>query len=105
MQRWLYHGLGPRLARIESALNADGDLFGPGDIFAAFDVSDVVRGDLRSEDTVAHQQIQDGRLLVDEWRAARGFPDLPGGLGKIPQITPVGGAPNVVTPAVQADED
>jgi HK97 family phage portal protein len=105
MQRWLYHGLGPRLARIESALNADGDLFGPGDIFAAFDVSDVVRGDLRSEDAIAHQQIQDGRLLVDEWRVERGRAELPNGIGKIPQITPVGGAPNPVTPVVQSDDD
>lgn len=105
MQRWLYHGLGPRLARIESAFNADGDLFGPGDLFAAFDVSDFVRGDLASEDKIAHDQVQDGRLLVDEWRVERGRPELPNGVGKIPQVTPVGGAPNPVTPVVQSDED
>jgi HK97 family phage portal protein len=94
MQRWLYQGLGPRLARIESALNNDSDLFLASPFFAGFDPNDVVRGALITEDTIAHQQIQDGRLLVDEWRLEHGRDPLPGGVGMIPQITPVGGAPN-----------
>lgn len=107
MQRWLYYFLGPRLANIESAFNADPAFFGTPDLQCEFLTPDVVRGDLQTEDTIAHQQIQDGRLLVDEWREEHGRDDLPDGLGKIPQITPVGGAPNKaqVTPPAQSDED
>ncbi len=94
MQRWLYFYLGPRLKRIESAFNADRQYFDVPDIRCMFETFDVIRGDLQTEDTIAHQQIQDGRLLVDEWREEHGREPLPDGLGKIPQITPVGGAPN-----------
>jgi hypothetical protein len=44
--------------------------------------------------TVQHSQIQAGTLLPDEARADNGRPPLPDGLGQIPQVTPVGGAPN-----------
>lgn len=94
MQRWQNTGLNPRLARIESAFNGDPDFgFSPGDYYVAFDAQDVVRGDRRTEDAIDHQRIQDGRILQDEWRLQHGKPPLPGGVGMIPQNTPVGGAP------------
>jgi HK97 family phage portal protein len=94
-QRWANHGLNPRLTRIEAAINSDPDLFGAGaSICASFDTAGLIRGDLTTQDTIAHQQIQDGRLLVDEWRIENGRDPLPGGVGMIPQIVPVGGAPN-----------
>ena len=96
-QRWLRSGLGPRLLRIESAFNADPDMFGGRDV-AGFDAGQVVRGDLGTEDTIDHQRIQDGRLLVDEWRVEHGRDPYPDGLGSIPQIVPVGGAPNPAFP-------
>ncbi len=96
--RWHRYGLGPRLERIEAALEGDPDLFGPGaGTYPMFDLGAGVRGDLTTEETLAHQQVQDGRLLVDEWRASKGLPPLPGGLGSVPQIVPVGGAPNPVS--------
>lgn len=96
-QRWVNHGLNPRLTRIEAAINADPDLFGAGaNIWASFDTANLIRGDLTTQDAIAHQQIQDGRLLVDEWRIENGRPPLPDGLGMIPQIVPVGGAPNPI---------
>lgn len=105
--RWLRYGLGPRLARIEAALRADPQLFGPAvRVYPRFLTEDVVRGDLLTEDAIAHQQIQDGRLMPDEWRIPRGLPPLPDGLGMIPQIVPVGGAPNPVPAAAPpADPD
>lgn len=105
MQRWNYFYLGPRLSRIESAFNADPDLFGLGALRCRFETVDIVRGDMQTEDTIAHNRVQDGRLLVDEWRLAHGLPPLPGGVGMIPQITPVGGAPNAVTPPAQSPQD
>lgn len=109
MQRWLRYGLGPRITRIEAAVNFDADLFGPGAVDRfAFTTGGFVRGDLTTEDMIAHQQVQDGRVLVDEWRVEHGRAELPGGIGKIPQITPVGGAPNKngpVTQPVEPDED
>ena len=94
--RWLRFGLSQRLCRIESAFLADYDLFGQAVFFPGFDMGTVLRGDLQTEDTIAHQQIQDGRLLVDEWRARNGLSDLPNNMGKIPQIVPVGGSPKGV---------
>ncbi len=105
MQKWLYYYLGPRLSRIESAFNADVDYFEGTSLRCLFDTSDVVRGDLKTEDMIDHQRIQSGRLLVDEWRIEHGREPLPGGVGMIPQIIPVGGAPNPVTPGVQEDDD
>jgi hypothetical protein len=50
---------------------------------------------------VEHTQIQDGSKLIDEARAERGegpLPPMPADPeqepGKVPQLTPVGGAPN-----------
>jgi HK97 family phage portal protein len=92
---WLRFGLGPELERIESALESDWELFGPRALlYPMFDTENFVRGDVMTEDTVAHNQVQDGRLLVDEWRHSKGLPPLPNGAGSIPQVVPVGGGPN-----------
>jgi HK97 family phage portal protein len=94
---WLRFGLGTELARIETSLAADPDFFPPlSQTEPRFDTNGFVRGDLITESNIAHQKIQDGRLLPDEARAQEGLPPLPGGVGMIPQVTPVGGAPNPV---------
>lgn len=93
---WLRFGLGPELGRIEDALKADDQLFGAAGrgLLPVFDTEGFVRGDVITEDKVAHQRVQDGRLLVDEWRAKQGLPPLPNGAGMVPQIVPVGGGAN-----------
>lgn len=99
---WTHYGGETRLERIESALYADPDIFGPGSRdYPRFDTANAIHPDSRTADNIAHQQIQDGRLLVDEWRVPRGMPPLPNGVGMIPQVTPVGGAPN---PGIPADK-
>ena len=104
MQRWMYLGLGPRLTRIESSINADPEIFGGGADYAAFDTTDVVRGDLLTEANISIRKVQAGIWVPDEARSRDGLPPLEGGVGKIPQVTPVGGAPNagadpLLTPA------
>ena len=98
--RWFNDGLTPRGFRIEAALYADPDLFGPGcPVYPGFDYEGVVTGDVATMDTIYHNRIQDGRLLPDEYRLAHGQPPIPPQNadtppGMIAQITPVGGAPN-----------
>lgn len=95
----------PRLRRVERAFKADLDLFSAKTrMYPQFEVSDLSFANAKTKSEVEHQQIQDGTLLVDEARAVRGLPELPDGAGKIPQITPVGGAPNQTAPA-PADTD
>lgn len=94
LAEWLRFGIGPELYRIESALSADEQLFGSARTYPAFYTENFVRGDLLTEDNVAHQRVQDGRILVDEWRKEQGLPPLPNGAGSIPQIVPVGGGAN-----------
>lgn len=104
--RWLRYGLGPRLERIEQTIRADPSFFGPRSRdYPMFDTSGVLRGDLQTEATVDKELVQSGILLPDEARAKRGLPPLPGGAGKIPQITPVGGAPNPGPPPSAPDEE
>lgn len=100
LTRWYRFGLGPELNRIEAALQADQELFGNGArTIPGFEAEGVIRGDVKTEDDIAHQRIQDGRLLVDEWRESAGLEALPNGWGKIPQIVPVGGGQNPNAPA------
>lgn len=102
-ERFLRFQLPPRLRRIERALKADLDLFPLGDTsYPAFDVNELMFADPLTRAQVQHQQIQNGSLLVDEARADNGRPPLPDGQGQIPQVTPVGGAPN---PASEPDTD
>lgn len=101
---WVNHGLRSRLIRIQSSLQADPDIFGPAaKDYPAFDTANVIHPDSRTADDISHQQIQDGRIMPDEWRIPRGLPPLPDGLGMQPQVTPVGGAPNPTTPKEPAN--
>jgi HK97 family phage portal protein len=93
--------IAPRLRRIELALFADPDLFPQRIIYPEFDTKPLLRTDAKTQAEVAHIQIQDGSMLPDEYRAEQGKPPLPpmpadpsATPGMVPQITPVGGAPN-----------
>ena len=97
--RFLNFALRPRLARIEGAFKADLDLFAGTELYPEFHIDDLLRADAATRAEVQHKQVQSGVLLIDEARAEEGLPPLPDGIGQIPQITPVGGAPN---PALNA---
>ncbi len=103
--RWVRYGLSPRRLRISTTIGHDPSFFGAGARDYPEFTAPQVSGDLLTEDAIAHQQVQDGRVLVDEWRASKGMPPLPDGLGMIPQIVPVGGAPNPQPTAAAADDD
>jgi HK97 family phage portal protein len=100
--RFLNFALRPRLARIEGAFKADLDLFATTDLYPEFHIDDLLRADAATRAEVQHKQVQSGVLLIDEARAEEGLPPLPDGLGQIPQITPVGGAPNPALAPAQA---
>lgn len=96
---WLRFSIGPECERIEAALEGDDQLFADAppnaaSVYPKFDTDMFVRGDLRTEAEILVQLVQAGILLPDEARSLRGLEDLPDGVGKIPQVTPVGGAPN-----------
>lgn len=91
----------PRLVRIEQTFMCDQDLFGSSDPYPQFVTDNMLRLDAATEAAVQLQQVQSGLRLVDELRAADGLGPLPPvpedwtkEPGKIPQVTPVGGAPN-----------
>lgn len=93
MGRMVRLHLMPRIARIESALGDDPDLFGARSKFRPFfDVSDLLRGDAAVMASVFHQLIQVGAITPNEARVPLGWPPLEGGDDL--QKTPVGGAPN-----------
>lgn len=103
-QRTLEHYLVPRLVRIEQTILADPDWFGVGARdYPLFQTEGFVRGDVKTESEMLVREVQSGIRLVDEARAERGLPPLPGGVGKIPQIVPVGGTPNPVPTPPPAD--
>jgi HK97 family phage portal protein len=100
-------GVAPRLRRIVAALHTDPDLFPDRALYPEFDVRELVRTDAKTKAEVEHMKIQDGSLLPDEVRAEDGrkpLPSIPADPaaepGMVPQLTPVGGAPNpdAVTP-------
>ena len=93
---WLRFGLSGELQRIEEALYSDPDLFGGSQTYPEFDTSGFVRGDLATEAAIQQGFVQSGILTPDEVRHELGFAPHPGGVGGIPQITPVGGAPNAI---------
>jgi HK97 family phage portal protein len=100
LARWLRFGLAPELSRVEAALAGDADLFQSSRDYAEFGGESIIRGDLLTEASIDVQLVQAGIETPDEARSRRGYPPLPGGVGAIPQITPVGGAPNPnATPA------
>ena len=94
LMAWLRFGLSGELGRIEEALYADPYLFGGSQTYPQFDTSTFVRGDLATEAAIQQGDVQAGIVTPDEVRNERGLPPHPGGVGAIPQITPVGGAPN-----------
>jgi HK97 family phage portal protein len=107
LMTWLRFGLGPELERIESALDSDDALFGTSALlrsetnaslgmYPGFDANGFVRGDLLTEATILQGFVQAGVLLPDEARHELGYEPYPDGIGQIPQITPVGGAPNAI---------
>lgn len=104
-QRFLNFQLTPRLRRIESALSHDPDLFGGQAAYPLFEIDDLMFANAMTRAQVHHWQIQNGTLLVDEARAELGRGPLPDGLGLIPQVTPVGGAPNPGQPAADQPEE
>lgn len=91
----------PRSRRILQALMADRDLFPYGsEIYPAFEYDAVLAVDAATQALVDKEHVQSGILLVDEVRGRKGLGPLPPvpadwalEPGKIPQITPVGGAP------------
>lgn len=111
LTRMVRYHLMPRLKRWETELAAHPYLFGPGTSdYPEFDREGLIRADVATQTAADATVVQAGILLVDEVRAERGLPPLPNGMGQIPQITPVGGAPNpagaAVTPApVEPDAD
>lgn len=109
MIRFLNFGLQGRLARIERTLAADTDLFGADNPYPEFDVSRLIRLDAATKAEVYHKQVQAGIITPDEARADEGRPPLPDGAGKVPQQTPVGGAPNPssngATPELEDEEE
>ena len=94
-RRLLNFGLAPRLKRISEAVYCDPDIFPPGeDLYPEHYTDEFVRPDAKAMAEIYHKLTQVGLLLPDEGRAELGRPPLPKGAGQIPQITPVGGAPN-----------
>lgn len=91
--RWLRYGVLPRMRRIENALVSDPDLFPTGSpYYPMFDANNFLRGDLQTEAQIAVTKVQAGIWTINEARAMEGRPPVPG--GDVPQLTPVGGAPN-----------
>ena len=71
-------------------------------LYPEFRVDDLMFADPLTRAQVQHYRVQDGTELVDEARADNGRQPLPDGAGQVPQITPVGGAPN---PALEPTDD
>lgn len=105
MDRFLAFQMPPRLSRITDALKADPDLFPNANPYPEFASSPLMFASPKTRADVQHSEIQAGTLLPDEARADNGRPPLPDGLGQIPQVTPVGGAPNPAPPAAPAVEE
>lgn len=99
LTRMVRYHLMPRLKVWETELTGHPYLLGPGatDYFE-FDREGLIRADVATQTQADATVVQAGILLVDEVRAERGLPPLPNGMGQIPQITPVGGAPNPAAP-------
>lgn len=105
---FLTFALGPILEAMVQGLSSDEMLFPPdGEQLEVRAQSDaLLNPDPLQKATVDHLKIQSGAKLVDEVRAANGdgpLPPIPDDWqqhpGQVPQITPVGGAPNPLIPA------
>lgn len=95
----------PRACRILSAFRCDPDVFPMKlGVYPEFSYDAVLAVDAATQATVDKEYVQSGILLVDEIRARKGLGALPPlsddwtmKPGMVPQITPVGGAPNPTT--------
>lgn len=87
--RWFRYGLLPRLRRIEAAV--DMAVFPGSSQFALFDTKNANWADQHAMADIRIRNVQSGILLQDEAREELGLQPLPGGVGQIPQATPVGG--------------
>jgi len=96
-------GVAPMAIAFAEALNADVDMFGPDeqDLLVVPDFTRLMTVDPLVLAQVQHQQVQSGVRVPDELRAKDGLAPLPPLAadwqktpGMVPQITPVGGAPN-----------
>lgn len=97
-RRWRETMLPPRLKRIVETIRNDPSWFGASS-------RDYPQHDMRGvlfDPTLLKELVQVGVLVPDEGRAELGYPPLPDGVGQVPQVTPVGGAPNP-TPPLPAD--
>lgn len=96
------YALGPVMQAMAEAFQADDDLFAPGETLTVSpDTDAILRLDPLKKAEVQHNQVQNGTRLPDELRNEDGYGDLPAipkdwtqKPGRVPQITPVGGAPN-----------
>lgn len=105
--------LGPLVTAMAQAFQADDDLFAPGedDEFSVIpDTDELLKLDALKKAQVNQAMIQSGQRLVDEVRAEDGLGPLPPipkdwtqHPGQVPQITPVGGAPNPEVDTSQTD--
>ena len=112
LQTFLNVQLPPRLRRIERALRADSDVFGGTRLYPEFEVNELMYADPLTRARVQHYRVQNGTELVDEARADNGrgpLPPVPADPakepGKVPQITPVGGAPSLPMPSGTTTEE
>lgn len=99
--RFLRLCLYPRSRRVLAALHADPDLFPDRKVYPAFEYDSMLAVDAATQATVDKEHVQSGIFLVDEIRARKGMGPLPPipadwtqAPGMVPQLTPVGGAPN-----------
>jgi hypothetical protein len=105
-RHFLTWALGPMVEAMSQAMTADDDLFSPSekddqDLAVKGDTDALIKLDPAANAVIQHTQVQDGLRLPDELRAEDGYgplPPLPEDWqqtpGQVPQITPVGGAPN-----------
>lgn len=99
--RFLTFCILPRAKRILAALAGDRDLFPDRNVYPQFEYDEMLAVDAQTQASVDKEMVQSGIFLVDEVRARKGLPPLPPvpddwtqAPGMVPQITPVGGAPN-----------
>lgn len=112
LNRLLRYRMVPRFKRIESAVFTCPALFAAGSLeYPMFNTDRALRGDLQTESDISQKKVQSGQWTPNEARALDGMGPLgylvtlPDGsqidAGDIPQLTPVGGAPNPEPPPAE----